>query len=194
MDYFATAYTIHFDDTMSYGSHHFLTSFKFQCACREAFLFGDRIYDLPGVPEALDGIHLLTADAYARNLNPAVLGDRVAILLTIEDWQRVSTRFCYRVIDAHGTPSHLRRFLQSLICADAHTGRPIPLPSPLWDAMEECEESKNPRDRNRFAKRCSPAGASLNLYSATWNGTTARHYLADRYPHPKVIAAIRRDH
>ena len=90
MYYFAAAYTIHFDDTMAYGSHHFLTSFKFQCFARESFLFGEQIFDVAGVREALDGIHLLTADAYARNLNPAALGDRVAILLTIEQWQRAS--------------------------------------------------------------------------------------------------------
>ena len=69
MAYFATDYTIHFDDTMAYGSHHFLTAFKFQCAARESFLFGDRIIDVPGVQGALDDIHLFTADAYARRRN-----------------------------------------------------------------------------------------------------------------------------
>ena len=43
MAYFATEYTIHFDDTMAYGSHHFLTAFKWQCASREAFLFGELV-------------------------------------------------------------------------------------------------------------------------------------------------------
>ena len=74
MSYFATEYTIHFDDTMAYGSHHFLTAFKFQCASRESYLFGDRIFDVEGVREALDGIHLFTSDAYSRNLNPLILG------------------------------------------------------------------------------------------------------------------------
>ena len=52
MNYFATDYTIHFDDTMAYGSHHFLTAFKFQCAAREALLYGALIFDQPGVRQA----------------------------------------------------------------------------------------------------------------------------------------------
>ena len=73
LNFFATEYTIHFDDTMAYGSHHFLTAFKFQCAARESFLFGDRVFDHVGVHEALDKVHLLTVDAYARiaSLQPA---------------------------------------------------------------------------------------------------------------------------
>ena len=79
MSFFATPYTIHFDDTMAYGSHHFLTGFKFQCAARESLLYGDLIFDKPGVREALDTIQLFTADAYSRNLSPTFLGDRVVI-------------------------------------------------------------------------------------------------------------------
>ena len=71
MSYFATEYTIHFDDTMAYGSHHFLTAFKFQCAARETFLFGELIYDVASVRQSLDEIRLLTMDAYARNLPDA---------------------------------------------------------------------------------------------------------------------------
>lgn len=81
---FAIDYTIHFDDTMAYGGHHFLTAFKLQCASREAFLFGELIFDQQGVKKALEGVHLLTSDAYARNLQSMRLGDRVAILLTLE--------------------------------------------------------------------------------------------------------------
>lgn len=86
MAYFVTEYTIHFDDTMAYGSHHFLTSFKLQCASRESFLFGSGSSTFPAFGEALDSVHLLTVDAYARNLSPAKLGDRLAILLSLEEW------------------------------------------------------------------------------------------------------------
>lgn len=129
MSYFATAYTIHFDDTMAYGSHHFLTAFKFQCAARESLLYGDLIFDVDGVREALDQVHLFTADAYSRNLNPTFLGDRVAILITLEEWGRVSARFCYRVVGQQGQP--ICAGFQTMICADAQTGQPIPLPEPL---------------------------------------------------------------
>ncbi|HJZ53782.1 MAG TPA: hypothetical protein VKE74_02430 [Gemmataceae bacterium] len=36
---FVHRHQIHFDDTMTYGSHHFLTTLRFQCAAREALLF-----------------------------------------------------------------------------------------------------------------------------------------------------------
>ncbi len=187
MYYYGTAYTIHFDDTMAYGSHHFLTSFKFQCFSRESFLFGEQIFDVPGVREALDSIHLLTADAYARNLNPAKLGDRVAILLTIEDWQRASARFCYRVIGAHGTP--ICAGFQSLICADAHTGKPLPLPTPLWDAMEEVRGIEEPPASESFRERVLAGGSKVESVFGDVERNTAIQYLAERHPSPTVILA-----
>ena len=84
--FFATEYTIHFDDTMAYGSHHFLTGFKFQCAARETFMFGELLFDTPGVPEEYDQVLFFTSDAYSRNLKSKNLGDRVAILLSLEEW------------------------------------------------------------------------------------------------------------
>ncbi len=187
MYYYATAYTIHFDDTMAYGSHHFLTSFKFQCFSRESFLFGDQIFDVAGVREALNGIHLLTADAYARNLNPAMLGERIAILLTIEDWQRASARFCFRVIGAQGIP--ICAGFQSLICADARTGRPIPLPTPLWDAMEEMRGIEEPPAPESFREKVLAGGSKVELLFGEVERNTAVRYLAERYPGPKVIPA-----
>src|SRR6056297_3435164 len=119
---------------MAYGSHHFLTGFKFQCEARESFLFGDRVFDLPGVKAALDRVHLLTSDAYSRNLRATKLGDRVAILLTLEEWGQASARFCYRVIDANGDA--VSAGFQTLVCADAKTGMPTSLPAALRDAMD----------------------------------------------------------
>ena len=173
MSYFATEYTIHFDDTMAYGSHHFLTAFKFQCAARETFLFGERIYDVPGVRDALDNIRLLTADAYARNLSQAELGDRVAILLTLEEWGRASARFCYRVISAHGTP--ICAGFQSLICADALTGRPLPLPAPLWDAMEEMRGIEEPLAPKSFRDKVLAGGSQVESLFGDVERNTAIH-------------------
>jgi len=188
VSYFATAYTIHFDDTMAYGSHHFLTAFKFQCAARESFLFGERVFDRPGVPEDLDRIHLLTADAYARNLYPLKLGDRVAILLTLEEWRRASARFCYRVVDALGHP--VCAGFQTLICADAATQKPIPLPSHLWQAMETMREIEEPTANEGF-RDCVLAGGSKveSLFSPAVRAT-ASAFLADRYPSPGVISVV----
>ena len=186
MAYFATAYTIHFDDTMAYGSHHFLTAFKFQCAARESFLFGERIYDIDEVRVALDDIHLITADAYARNLSPARLGDRVAILLTLEEWGRASARFCYRVIDAVGRP--VCAGFQTLICVDAKTGMPIPLPTPLQEAMDAMHEIEEPAALESFRDRVLSGGVKVESLFGTLERETAVQFLSQRYPSPDVIA------
>jgi 3-oxoacyl-(acyl-carrier-protein) synthase/NAD(P)-dependent dehydrogenase (short-subunit alcohol dehydrogenase family)/acyl-CoA thioesterase FadM len=187
MHYFATAYTIHFDDTMAYGSHHFLTSFKFQCFSRESFLFGEHIFDVESVRKALAGIHLLTADAYARNFNPAMLGDRVAILLTIEEWQRATARFCFRVIGAQGTP--ICAGFQSLISADARTGRPIPWPTPLWDVMQKLRAMEEPPASESFRERVLAGGSKVDSLFGDVERNTAIQYLAERYPSPKLMPA-----
>ena len=172
---------------MAYGSHHFLTSFKFQCASRESFLFGKRIFDVLGVREALDHVHLLTVDAYSRNLNPAKLGDRVAILLTLEEWGRSSARFCYRVIDAHGKP--ICAGFQTLLCADANTGSPIPLPQTLWKAMEAMREIEEPQALESFRDRVLAGGNKIESLFTNLEQETAIRFLTDRYPSPQVIAA-----
>ena len=189
LSYFATEYTIHFDDTMAYGSHHFLTAFKFQCASRESFLFGERIFDVRGVREALDEIHLFTADAYARNLNPARLGDRIAILLTLEDWGRASARFCYRALNARGQP--ICAGFQTLLCANAKTGNPLPLPTPLWEAMEELREIEEPVTPESFRDRVLAGGSKMESLFFQEEEETAIQFLAERYPSPQVIPAAR---
>ena len=171
MAYYATAYTIHFDDTMAYGSHHFLTSFKFQCEARESFLFGDKIFDRLGVRECLDDVHLFTGDAYSRNLSPAKLGDRVAILLTLEEWGRVSARFCYRVISANGAP--ICAGFQTLICADANTGSPILIPEPLRKAMDAMRQIEEPIRERSFRDRVLAGGESVDELFSPEAFTTA---------------------
>ncbi len=172
---------------MAYGSHHFLTAFKFQCAARESFLFGEHIFDVDGVRDTLDRIHLITADAYARNLNPTKLGDRVAILLTLEEWGRASVRFCYRVIDAYGKP--ICAGFQTLLCADRATGSPVPVPPPLWNAMAEMREIEEPQTLESFRDRVLAGGSKTEaLFSGTEQETAIR-FLTDRYPSPQVISA-----
>ncbi len=184
--YFATAYTIHFDDTMAYGSHHFLTAFKFQCAARETFLFGEHIFDIPGVRDALEGIHLLTSDAYARNLYSTQLGDRVAILLTLEEWGQVSARFCYRVIGEQG--QRVSVGFQTLVCADAKTHKPMPLPTPLRNAMEALREIAEIEAKESFRDRVLSGGTKLDALFRDTECEAATRFLSQRYPTPAVIS------
>ncbi|MCA9149525.1 MAG: SDR family oxidoreductase, partial [Planctomycetales bacterium] len=185
MSYYATEYTIHFDDTMAYGSHHFLTAFKFQCAVRETFLFDARIFDVPGVRAALDQVHLLTADAYSRQLAPAGLGDRVAILLTIEEWGRASARFCYRVLGSDGSP--ICAGFQTMICADAKTGAPVQVPAPLWEAMREMAAIEERPASESFRDRVLAGGARTNALFTDVERHTAIQFLSVRHPQPGMI-------
>ena len=189
MAYYATPYTIHFDDTMAYGSHHFLTGFKFQCAARETLLYGDLIFDQPGVPEALEQIHLFTADAYSRNLSPTFLGDRVTVLITFEEWGKVSTRFCYRVIGQSGQP--ICAGFQSMIVADAKTGKPVPLPEPLRVAFDAWREITEPEvDGQLYRDRVlKSTDATMKLFTPEIIDSSKR-FLNDRYPIPRVIRPV----
>ncbi|MCA9183544.1 MAG: acyltransferase domain-containing protein, partial [Planctomycetales bacterium] len=186
MAYFVTEYTIHFDDTMAYGSHHFLTSFKLQCASRESFLFGERIFDIPGVREALDRVHLLTVDAYARNLSPAKLGDRLAILLSLEEWGQASARFCYRVLGQQGQA--ICAGFQTLVCACANTQTPIPMPLPLQQAMHAMREIAEPLAQESFRDRILAGGSRTEMLFGEMERETCRQFLSQRYPHPQLIA------
>ncbi|MFC1757746.1 SDR family oxidoreductase [Planctomycetota bacterium] len=187
MSFYATEYTIHFDDTMAYGSHHFLAAFKFQCAVRETYLFGEQIFDVPGVKEVLDRVHLFTADAYSRNLGPAVLGDRLAILLTLEEWGRVSVRFCYRVLGSDGTP--VCAGFQNIICADSDTGNPIAVPSPLWEAMRSMREIEERQSTESFRDRVLAGGSQTESLFGEVERRTAIQFLSNRQPPSGVISA-----
>ena len=182
---FAIDYTIHFDDTMAYGGHHFLTAFKLQCASREAFLFGELIFDQQGVKKALEGVHLLTSDAYARNLQSMRLGDRVAILLTLEQWGRASARFCYRVLDHGGEP--VGAGFQTLICADAQSGDPLPLPTALSDAMNRLRDIEEHRSHRSFRDIVLAGGQGIDELFGESERKTAIKFLSDRYPRPAIV-------
>ncbi|RXZ38199.1 SDR family NAD(P)-dependent oxidoreductase [Oxalobacteraceae bacterium CAVE-383] len=104
MSFYAITYPIRFEDTMAYGSHHFLTNFRFQCAVRESLLFDHlgRVY--PGSRSDYDDVVMLTRDGYSRNLNPAMLGERLAVLLSFAAPTRSSFQLCIRTINEKGEP------------------------------------------------------------------------------------------
>lgn len=191
MAYFVSEYTIHFDDTMAYGSHHFLTAFKLQCASRESFLFGERIFDQAGVKEALETVHLFTADAYARNLSPAKLGDRLAILLSLEEWGRVSARFCYRVLGQAGQSVCVG--YQNLICADPVSHLPMPLPVPLQQALDAVREIEERETADTFRSRVLAGGSKLESLFTDEEREIARQFFSQRYPSPQIIGLKQRD-
>src|SRR5260370_8386048 len=81
MGVFAWPYRVLFHDTMAYGTHHFLTNFKFQCEAREHLFFKHWMATPEARAESEDMV-LLTHEGYTRNLPPVAVGDTVAILPT----------------------------------------------------------------------------------------------------------------
>jgi hypothetical protein len=104
MRFFVVPYQIHFDDTMAYGSHHFLTNFRFQCFAREALYFGegpngDRLWE-----SDLANLTLLTYEGYSKNLQPVGLGQKVAVFMSMGGETAASLYLFFRVIRFDGVP------------------------------------------------------------------------------------------
>jgi acyl transferase domain-containing protein/NAD(P)-dependent dehydrogenase (short-subunit alcohol dehydrogenase family)/acyl-CoA thioesterase FadM len=103
MGVFKWPYRVLFQDTMAYGTHHFLTNFKFQCEARE-HLFFKYWMTTPERRAEHENLVMLTHEGYSRNLAPVSVGDTVGILLTREDTGPSSVRMCFRVVRSDGTP------------------------------------------------------------------------------------------
>ncbi|MFP2957493.1 SDR family NAD(P)-dependent oxidoreductase [Myxococcus sp. 1LA] len=177
MGYFAVPYDIHFDDTMAYGSHHFLTNFKFQCAGREHLLFSPDVFDVPEFRRDFEQVLLLTYEGYSRNLAPANLGDRLVVLTTLEERGEVSLRFCFRTLKSDGTP--VACGYQTVLCADRTSGALCPFP----DSFLRCCDSLSgivEQARARSFKDCvQQGGSALNDVFPEAIRTLAKSLLAD---------------
>src|SRR6267154_2548098 len=87
--FYAITYPIRFEDTMAYGSHHFLTNFRFQCAVRESLFFDYLAREYPGSRAEYDALVILTRDGYSRSLAQPT---------------RSSVQLCIRTINGKGEP------------------------------------------------------------------------------------------
>ncbi|WP_163861252.1 type I polyketide synthase [Myxococcus eversor] len=177
MGYFAVPYVIHFDDTMAYGSHHFLTNFKFQCAGREHLLFGPHFFEVPEFRRDFERVLLLTYEGYSRNLAPANLGDRLVVLTSFEERGEVSVRFCFRTLKQDGTP--VACGYQTVLCADKETGALCPFPDSFRPCFESLADMFEPAATLSFRERALKGGTAMSeLFSESVRGL-ARQLLAD---------------
>jgi 3-oxoacyl-(acyl-carrier-protein) synthase/NAD(P)-dependent dehydrogenase (short-subunit alcohol dehydrogenase family)/acyl-CoA thioesterase FadM len=124
--FYAIPYRVLFHDTMAYGTHHFLTNFKFQCEARESLLF--RVRDLcpPEQRVEFDDVLFLTLNAFSRNMNSVPVGAKVAILLSLEDIAPSSSRLCFRVVGEQG--QSVACGFQTVATLSAKTQQPVPYP------------------------------------------------------------------
>ncbi|QSQ24221.1 SDR family NAD(P)-dependent oxidoreductase [Pyxidicoccus parkwayensis] len=177
MRFFAVPYDIHFDDTMAYGSHHFLTNFKFQCAGREHLLFGPHFFDVPDLRRDFEQVLLLTYEGYSRNLAPAVLGDRLVVLTSVEERGEVSVRFCFRTLKSDGTP--VACGYQTVLCADRAQGTLRAFPDSFrrcFEAMPSIHELEATRS---FRERALLGGNAVNELFPEAVRQLAKRLLAD---------------
>ncbi|MCY1046152.1 SDR family NAD(P)-dependent oxidoreductase [Corallococcus sp. bb12-1] len=159
MDFFAVPYDIHFDDTMAYGSHHFLTNFKFQCAGREHLLFSPHAFEVPEFRRDFDQVLLLTYEGYSRNLAPAALGDRLVVLTSLEERGEVSLRFCFRTLKSDGTP--VACGYQTVLCADKAQGTLRSFPESFQRSFDSLASIHEPEGPKSFRDRALQGGGAL---------------------------------
>ncbi|RJS15822.1 polyketide synthase [Corallococcus sp. H22C18031201] len=180
MGYFAVPYDIHFDDTMAYGSHHFLTNFKFQCAGREHLLFSPHFFEVPEFRRDFDQVLLLTYEGYSRNLAPANLGDSLVVLTTFEELGEVSVRFCFRTLKKDGTP--VACGYQTVLCADRGTGHLRAFPASFRPCFESLRAMFEPESEDSFRDRVLRGGASTHGLFPDSLRALARELLAGPTP------------
>ncbi|WP_164002274.1 type I polyketide synthase [Pyxidicoccus caerfyrddinensis] len=176
MRFFAVPYDIHFDDTMAYGSHHFLTNFKFQCAGREHLLFGPHFFDVPELRRDFEQVLLLTYEGYSRNLAPAMLGDRLVVLTSVEERGEVSVRFCFRTLKSDGTP--VACGYQTVLCAD-RAGALRAFPDSFRHCFEAMPSIHEPEAARSFRERALLGGNAVNELFPEPIRQLARALLAD---------------
>ncbi|RKG90667.1 SDR family NAD(P)-dependent oxidoreductase [Corallococcus sp. CA049B] len=179
MDFFAVPYDIHFDDTMAYGSHHFLTNFKFQCAGREHLLFSPHAFEEPEFRRDFDQVLLLTYEGYSRNLAPAVLGDRLIILTSLEERGEVSLRFCFRTLKSDGTP--VACGYQTVLCADRQ-GVLRAFPESFQRSFESLAALHEPEGPRSFRDLALQGGGGVQSLFPEVVRELARTLLADTAP------------
>ncbi|RKH14551.1 SDR family NAD(P)-dependent oxidoreductase [Corallococcus sp. CA053C] len=177
MEFFAVPYDIHFDDTMAYGSHHFLTNFKFQCAGREHLLFSPHAFEVPEFRRDFDQVLLLTYEGYSRNLAPANLGDRLVVLTTLEERGEVSLRFCFRTLKSDGTP--VACGYQTVLCASKAQGTLCSFPESFQKSFDSLAGIHEPDGPKSFRDRALQGGGAVNSLFPEAVRQLARTLLAD---------------
>ena len=179
MAFFAVPYQIRFDDTMAYGSHHYLTNFKFQCVAREKFVFEEGLGEDPALKQEFDEYIYLTQEGYTRNLAPVGLAEKVAILLSYEDLSLSRVRLCFRVVRFDGVPVSCS--YQTQVCISRRSERIVPFPVMMMERLRKYQDAiHDPLQDPDFAE-CAHRGGPTSGASSR---TTSAHWAVRWPPHP----------
>jgi len=182
MAVFLQRYVVLFEDTMAYGSHHFLTNLKFQTRARETLFFEHVFRFSETAAQEFAGIVLLTQEGYCRNIAPATVGERLAVLLTFEEPTRSSLRMCFRVMRENGDPVSCG--FQTLVFT-SRTGSLVPFPPALEAFATRHFDLIDPLPAPGFAARVLTGGAELRTIF-----NSAMRALAARVADPQAASGI----
>jgi acyl-CoA thioesterase FadM len=153
---FAYPYLVTFDDSMAYGSHHFLTNFKFQCAAREALLFRKIVDHQQDWHGELDDVVMLTTEGYSRNLSAVGVGETVVIFMSIEEPTLSSARLCFRSVSNQGKP--VACGFQTVVCIDRSGNSVVRPPQAIVQFSDRLAE---PLRKPTFKEHVLQGGSAL---------------------------------
>ncbi len=190
MGFFAYPYLVTFDDTMAYGTHHFLTNFKFQCATREALLFGNIVEGQKDWREELSNTLMLTSEGYTRNMNAVPVGERVVVFMSFEDASISSIRVCFRTLNGKGEP--VACGYQSIVCVKRDGSGLVELPEAFTQFRDSmAEPCVNPSFQESATRGGRYAQALFTAHLQDYAVQMASAPASRGYPRIVDFAAVR---
>lgn len=189
MAYFTIPYQIHFEDTMAYESHHYLTNFRFQCAVREALYFSPGPDGQDLWREDLDRLVILTYEGYSRNLAPLRLGDRLTLFLTVGEVGGSSLQLCFRAVSETGTPVAVG--YQRILCIGRDSREIVPTPRSMTQYFGHIDE---PLTGTLFEELAHKGGRALDRIFTPEVRELARAVATARDQNARFIDGAGRQH
>ncbi|MGK4003738.1 SDR family NAD(P)-dependent oxidoreductase [Sorangium sp. So ce1036] len=154
--FFVVPYCVTFEDSMAYGSHHYLTNFRFQCIAREALYFAEAADGTLPHEDDRAAIRLLTTEGYSRNLSPVRVGERVAIFMSLGAVTRSSAYGYFRTVRFDGEP--VACGYQRIVAVSATSDELAPLPRSVTQHVGALDERV---PHPRFVELALRGGAAL---------------------------------
>ncbi|WP_437520578.1 SDR family NAD(P)-dependent oxidoreductase [Sorangium sp. So ce726] len=155
-EFFVVPYCVKFEDSMAYGSHHYLTNFRFQCIARETLYFAEAADGTLPHEEDRAAIRLLTTEGYSRNLAPVRVGERVAIFMSLGAVTRSSAYGYFRTVRFDGEP--VACGYQRIVAVAAASDELAPLPRSVTAHVGVLDERV---PHQRFVELCLRGGSAL---------------------------------
>lgn len=155
-EFFVVPYCVKFEDSMAYGSHHYLTNFRFQCIARETLYFAEAADGTLPHEEDRAAIRLLTTEGYSRNLAPVRVGERVAIFMTLGAVTRSSAYGYFRTVRFDGEP--VACGYQRIVAVSSASDELAPLPRSVTAHVGALDERV---PHQRFVELCLRGGSAL---------------------------------